>query len=32
MLFCFRAYDMDALMMPGLVLLIPNHGSWLAPG
>lgn len=27
--FRFRAFDMDALKMPGPVLLIPNHRSWL---
>jgi len=28
-LFCFRAYDLDALKTPGPVLLIPNHLSWI---
>jgi acyl-[acyl-carrier-protein]-phospholipid O-acyltransferase/long-chain-fatty-acid--[acyl-carrier-protein] ligase len=28
-LFRFRAYDLDALKMPGPVLLIPNHSSWI---
>jgi acyl-[acyl-carrier-protein]-phospholipid O-acyltransferase/long-chain-fatty-acid--[acyl-carrier-protein] ligase len=28
-LFRFRAYDLAALKMPGPVLLIPNHLSWL---
>ena len=27
-LFRFRAYNLDALKMPGPVLLIPNHLSW----
>src|SRR5450631_3201748 len=28
-LFRVRAYNLDALKMPGPVLLIPNHASWL---
>lgn len=28
-LFRFRAYELDALKLPGPVLLIPNHCSWI---
>ena len=28
-LFRFRAYDLESLKIPGPVLLIPNHTSWL---